>query len=232
MLKRQQVRVQTRKGTRTSIGLALVVALALHALFLFLPFSGQTPVTESSPALIELQLTTLSPQPPEPEVPQAETEPPEPIIEPEESIVQLPSESPQTAPPPDLATQVAKQEVESPDEQDRLPLTSVILSRQFITQESAADKIFGKPLRPQQGVLQEGFHFPARQDMIALLDQPMPDLPFAYTPGLVHFAYDPGVKGDLQRFWDVITPEFGWRTNNGTEFRCVWVLVIVGCGWK
>ena len=65
-----------------------------------------------------------------------------------------------------------------------------------------------------------------------MLDQPMPDLPFAYTRGLVKFAYDPGLKGDLQRFWDVITPEFGWRTKNGTEFRCIWVLIIGGCGWK
>jgi hypothetical protein len=68
--------------------------------------------------------------------------------------------------------------------------------------------------------------------MIAMLDQPMQKVPFAYTPGLVKFAYAPGVKGDLQRFWDVITPEFGWRTKNGTEFRCVWVLIIGGCGWK
>jgi len=65
-----------------------------------------------------------------------------------------------------------------------------------------------------------------------MLEQPLPDMPFAYTPGLVNFDYDPGVKGDLQRFWDVITPEFGWRTNNGTEFKCVWVLVIAACGWK
>jgi len=68
--------------------------------------------------------------------------------------------------------------------------------------------------------------------MIDMLDQPMPDVPFAYTPGLIYFAYDPGLKGDIQRFWDVITPEFGWRTKYGTEVRCKLILVIVGCGWK
>ena len=68
--------------------------------------------------------------------------------------------------------------------------------------------------------------------MLTMLNRPMQDLPFEYTPGLVHFAYVPGVRGDLQRFWDVITPEFGWRTNNGTEVRCKLLLVVIGCGWK
>ena len=234
MSKRQQARVQTRTETRTSIWLALAAALALHALLLFLPLTGKIPVTESSPAQIELQLTTFSPQPPAPEVPlpQPETQLPEPMIESREDIVQRPSEALPREPPTNPAVQITEQEVRRQDEQKKKRLASVILSRQFITEESAADRIFGKPLRPQQAVMQEGFHFPARQNMIAMLDQPMPDLPFAYTPGLVHFAYDPGVRGDLQRFWDVITPEFGWRTNNGTEFRCVLLLVIVGCGWK
>jgi hypothetical protein len=65
-----------------------------------------------------------------------------------------------------------------------------------------------------------------------MLDQPLPDVPFAYTPDLVYFAYEPGVKGDLQRFWDIITPEFGWRTKYGTEVKCGLLLVIIACGWK
>ena len=36
---------------------------------------------------------------------------------------------------------------------------------------------------------------------------------------------------DLQRFWDKLTPEFGWRTKNRTKVQCRWVLVIVACGW-
>ena len=76
------------------------------------------------------------------------------------------------------------------------------------------------------------FQFPEQENMITMLNQPMPELPFAYKAGLVNFAYDPGIKGDLQRFWDVITPEFGWRTKHGTEVRCIWILVIGGCGWK
>jgi hypothetical protein len=80
--------------------------------------------------------------------------------------------------------------------------------------------------------IKKEFHYPVRQNMMTMLDQPVPDLPFAYTPDLIYFAYDPGVKGDLQRMWDAITPEFGWRTDNGTEFKCKWILIIAACGWK
>lgn len=52
-----------------------------------------------------------------------------------------------------------------------------------------------------------------------------------HTPGLIRFAYATGMKGDLHRFWDAITPEFGGITKYGTEIKCKWVLVIVGCAW-
>ena len=118
------------------------------------------------------------------------------------------------------------------DELERRELTNSILTRQFITEESVTDKLFGKQVLQQPSEFQKEFHYPVRRSMITMLDQPMQELPFAFTPGLIHFAYDPGVKGDLQRFWNVITPEFGWRTKYGTEVRCTWMLVIVGCGWK
>ena len=117
-------------------------------------------------------------------------------------------------------------------EPEKRLLTSTILARQFITEESATDQLFGKPLQQPGTELYKEFHYPLRPDLLTMLDKPIPDVPFDYTPGLVYFAYDPGVKGDLQRFWDVITPEFGWRTKYGTEVRCVLVLVLVGCGWK
>ncbi len=111
-------------------------------------------------------------------------------------------------------------------------LSKTILTRQFISEKPVTEELFGRPYWPDSTEPQREFHFPVRPDLLAMLDQPMPELPFAYTPDLVRFAYDPGVRGDLQRFWDVITPEFGWRTRYGTEVKCIYVLVIVACGWK
>ena len=238
MPKRQQARGRNRTGSKTSIWLALAVALGLHAILLLLPMSRQIPQSASSPAQIELQLTTFSPQQPAPQVPEPPTEPdpeivpPEAIAEAEEMIAEVKPEIIQAEFPPDPLMDAQPNEFADLSESERSRITSSILSAQFITRESEADKIFGKPLELPGSDVRKEFHFPTRPNMISMLDQPMPDLPFAYTPGLVRFAYDPGMRGDLQRFWDVITPEFGWRTDNGTEVRCVWVLVIVGCGWK
>jgi len=238
MRERQQARGRNRTGSRTSIWLALAAALGLHAIVLLLPISRQFPPTESSPAQIELQLTTFSPQQAAPQVPETPTEPEPKIVppdvspEPEEGIAEVKPEVIQPEPPPDPLIEMQVNEFADLSESERSQITRSILSAQFITQESEADKLFGKPLELPGSDVQKEFHYPIRPNMISMLDQPMPDLPFAYTPGLVRFAYDPGVRGDLQRFWDVITPEFGWRTDNGTEVRCIWVLVIVGCGWK
>jgi len=238
MQNRQQARGRNRTGSRTSIWLALAAALGLHAIVLLLPISRQIPPTESSPAQIELQLTTFSPQQPAPQVPEAPTEPepeivpPEVILEPKEFIAEVKPEVIQPEPPPDPLIEMQVTEFADLSESERSRITRSILSAQCITHESEADKLFGKPLELPGSDMQKEFHYPIRPNMISMLDRPMQDLPFAYTPDLVRFAYDPGVKGDLQRFWDVITPEFGWRTDNGTEFRCILVLVIVGCGWK
>ena len=118
----------------------------------------------------------------------------------------------------------------TPVEKTRLAHT--ILSSQFITDESASDQLFGPASARYSIQPRTDFHYPEKANLVAMLDQPMQNLPFEYRPGLIHFAYAPGVKGDLQRFWDVITPEFGMITDHGTEIRCVWVLVIAACGWK
>lgn len=234
----RQTKVQIRTGKKTGIWLALAVALGLHTVILLLPITSQKPPTENDRVQIELQLTTFTPPLPASQVP---AQPPETI-----PPVSLPDPSPE----PPIAIVEAQAEVESQvlttnpqaqdmehdqekiSEQAQSRLTNSILTRQFISEESEADELFGRPLEQHSSEPQKKFHYPVRQNMITILDQPMPDLPFAYTPGLVNFAYDPGVKGDLQRFWDVITPEFGWRTKNGTEFKCIWVLIIGGCGWK
>lgn len=221
---------QFRTGKSAGIWLAMLFALGLHIVFLLLPITRQVPTVENSRDLIELQLTTLDPRSTSTPLPLPEPEsllpapPPEPVDPPE----------PEVAPEPPTPVQLARQnkpDLDEMSEPEKARLTDTILARQYISEVSAVEQLFGKPTVDNIEVREE-FHFPARPNMIAMLDQPMPEVPFAYTPDLVYFAYDPGVKGDLQRFWDVITPEFGWRTRYGTEVKCILVLVIIGCGWK
>lgn len=166
---------------------------------------------------------------PEPE-PELADEPPELLPEIQDMAQPVVAEPPPSS--ASLITRALQRDLDIMSEPEREQLTNTVLSRQFFTDESAADQLFGKPLPQHNTELRKEFHYPPRQDMIDMLDQHMPEVPFTYTPGLIYFAYDPGLKGDIQRFWDVITPEFGWRTKYGTEVRCKWVLVIVGCGWK
>jgi hypothetical protein len=202
-------------------GAALAAALALHALLLTLPVKRPAPLGELG--TIELELTAFLPEP-EP-TPKPTVEPVVPVAPPPESVESL-AETAQPKPRPTPAEPEPRQ----PPARQARASTDVILSRQFITEEPVIDRLFGRPL--EAPAPQVDFRIPQRTDMLTMLNRPMQDLPFEYTPGLVHFAYAPGVRGDLQRFWDVITPEFGWRTNNGTEVRCVLLLVVIGCGWK
>ncbi len=246
MQDRKQAPVKTRTGNKTGIWLALLAALSIHVIIVFLPVYKQLTVSEPAGTQIEVQLTTFN-SPPVPQQTEMEAEPPQPEVEPEpeaepehepiDNVAEVkPEPQPLNPQPPVMAlnpqTPDLNSRLESMDELEKEKLTNSILSRQFITEESATDKLFGRQVLQHPPEFQKEFHYPVRQSMITMLDQPMQELPFAYTPGLIYFAYDPGVKGDLQRFWDVITPEFGWRTKYGTEVRCIWVLVIVACGWK
>ena len=242
----------TPKKARRNAGiwLAWTGALGFHMMIFWLPFSGENPDTENSSSPIELQLTRFNTKTVAttaeqlPETPTADILPehlPEPIQK------TLPDAAYSVI---DEVTETIGEKIESPvltsvpREQDTQPdvegitemgenqLTSAILMRQFISEESETDSIFGRPIKPGNNDGQKQFHYPVRQSMTSMLDQPLPNIPFAYEEGLIYFAYDPGVKGDIQRFWDVITPEFGWRTKYGTEVKCVWVLVIAACGWK
>ncbi len=216
-------------------------------LFLFLPVTGQSPHGKAPPRTVEIQLSTVPVQPPDvlvpgPEVQAEAVEPmPESVTEPWPPRVENPAERQAEAVPAEAqsvpreaehVTRIPQRDLENMSQMDQDVLTSTILARQFFTEESAVDKLFGKPLVRDSAEFQKEFHYPLRPDLLEMLDRPLPDMPFAYTPGLVYFAYDPGLKGDLQRFWDIITPEFGWRTRYGTEVKCGLILIIVGCVWK
>ena len=229
--------------SKTSILLALAVALIMHALVLLVPLSSE--VQESAPliSMVEIQLTAFAPEQleeivePEP-VPEPTPEPlpePPPVPEPAEEPLPIPLEDvveniASARPTPTLTP--VNRDVERMSNEQKRQLTHSILSRQFISEPSAAEQVFGKPLPSLQPDPIAEFHYPMRENMVTMLDKPMQNLPFEYKEGLVYFAYEPGVKGDLQRFWDDITPEFGWITRYGTEVKCVWILVIAACGWK
>jgi hypothetical protein len=241
-----QEAIRNRQGKKSRIGLAFLIALGFHALILILPLTGETPAPEKTLTQIEVWLTTFTtpslPPPVEPALPEPSPEPeqtpePEPPSEPIESMVESKPDiepvNPEPAEPMPLPQITGlTRDVDSMTATERSRLTSTILSSQFITEKSAADESFGRPFELNITAPQKDFHYPIRPDLLVMLDKPMQELPFAYTPNLVHFAYDPGVKGNLQRFLDVITPEFGWKTRYGTEVKCIWVLMIVGCGWK
>jgi hypothetical protein len=236
-----QNNTETRTGNKAGILLAFSLAVGLHFALLLIPIVKQTSDSEATRAPIELQLTTTEPKTTTPSVPIPEPEQPEPIPDPippepmmalEEPVKPAPTP---VEPPEEPVTPVASNlqpDLNSLSAPEKKQLANTILSRQFFTEESEADKIFGRPIVQQSTEIQKDFHYPLSPNMLTMLDQPLPEVPFAYTPDLVYFAYDPGVRGDLQRFWDVITPEFGWRTKYGTEVKCILVLVIVGCGWK
>lgn len=236
----KQNKPELRTGKKAGIWLAFSIALGLHFILLFVPIANQTPVPEKFRSMLELQLTTSQPQtvaPPVPE-PVPESPIPEPVT-PEPPRVALEEQTEPipvaTEPPPLTTVPIARNlppDLENMSESERKQLASTILSRQFFTEESAVDQLFGKQIGQNSTEIQKEFHYPLKENMLTMLDQPLPDMPFAYTPDLVYFAYEPGVKGDLQRFWDVITPEFGWRTKYGTEVKCILILVVVGCGWK
>lgn len=225
-----------RAGKKPGIWLAFLIALSFHAVILFLPVAQKTSLNEDNRAQIEVELikVTLKAQAlPEPfKIPEVASAEVAPVIPPLERMVETKTEQPPTIPEPEFTPKDLDSDFDKLSRAEKKQLTNAILSAQFITEESVTEQIFGKQFDLQIADPQKEFHFPERQSMIAMLDQPMPEVPFAYTAGLVRFAYAPGVKGDLQRFWDVITPEFGWRTRNGTEFKCIWVLIIGGCGWK
>lgn len=234
-----------RTGKPISLWLALLAALVLHTGILLLPVTKRLYLDQTDSLQIEVQLTVQeSPAPavPEqPDVPESLPSKSEPIAEmtpqePPQVEEPVPEPAPLEPQPAPLTSIVPAPQVTRPFDQlnaaEQKRLSATLLTRQFISEKPVTEQLFGTPLWPHSTEPQREFHYPVRPDLLTMLDQPMPELPFAYTPGLVRFAYDPGVRGDLQRFWDVITPEFGWKTRYGTEVRCIYVLVIVACGWK
>ena len=225
-----QAPAPSRIGANARIWLAPAITLVLHALLLLLPLSRQLPPDADGSNIIEVQLISAAAIPvsqePVPGASLAE-ESMEAKHEPPQIKALMPSD-PSTA----SLTAIRQESDRTPDQmsvEEKNRLTHRILVSPYITEESVTEQLFGQP--PGQDIPVPDFHFPGKEDMITMLNSPMPDLPFDYTQGLIKFSYEPGVIGDVQRFFDVITPEFGWTTRYGTKVKCTWVLLIAACGW-
>ena len=225
----------SRIGAHTRIGPALAIALVLHAILLLLPLSRQLPLDGHESIEIQVQLINAGSKP-------VDRKPVSPAT-PAEGVIEV-----KPAPPPMQAsvlsgpstvnlTAIRREQDQLPDRLSPDPksmldtdqLTHRILASPYISEESVTDQLFGKA--PVQDIPDPDYHRPAQEDMFTVLNAPLPELPFDYAQGLMKFSYEPGAIGKVQRFFDVITPEFGWTTRYGTKVECAWVLVIVACGW-
>ena len=225
-----QAQAPSRIGANARIWLALVVTLVLHALLLLLPLNRQMPLDENGSKIIQVLLIGVTPK----------NVSPEPVPAPSlaEEAIAVKHETPpiKTLMRSDPFTARLTVKRQKPNRnpvqmsvEERNQRTHRILASPYITEESVTEQLFGNA--PARAIPDWDFHYPGKEDMISMLNTPLPDLPFDFTQGLIKFSYEPGVMGEMQRFFDVITPEFGWTTRYGTKVDCVWVLIIVACGW-
>ena len=112
---------------------------------------------------------------------------------------------------------------------DEPSLPTRILASPYLEEESTGAKLFSTRLAPDQA--ESVFHFRERPTMVSALNSVPDQLPFGNGPRFVVASYDPGVIGDVQRFFDAVTLEKEWVTKNGTRVKCAWVLILAGCGW-
>lgn len=199
---------------------ALAITAALHVALLFVTVERDSPAPPEPSQVVDISLVT--PAPPEPVV----VEPPPPAPEPRvaDRAVEPPATEPPLPNPEPPATEPAPASVDVVDLDQLAPRIKAAPWLDDDTPES----VFGDNPAPAEPL--PDFRWAERTDMITMLDQPLPALPFA-DPDLVDFAYAPGVMGSMHRGFDKITPEFGWTSKTGFKVRCKLILIVVGCGW-
>lgn len=72
---------------------------------------------------------------------------------------------------------------------------------------------------------------PPPGNLLAELRRQMPNLPFGDTAMTLEF-YPMGARGDVARALDAATQEFGFKTKSGLEVKCVFMWVLLSCGWR
>jgi len=108
-------------------------------------------------------------------------------------------------------------------------LRTRILASPYLEEEPLAANLFS--IRTESNGTESVFHFRDRPTLDYVLNLSPEQLPFANGPRFEVASYTPGVVGDVQRFFDIVTLEKEWVTKNGTRVKCGWVLIFAGCGW-
>ncbi|MEM7704651.1 MAG: hypothetical protein AAF358_03810 [Pseudomonadota bacterium] len=161
--------------------------------------------------------------------------------EPQQAVPALPTEtSPDsppaepapaaTAPTPTIPTvSLPPTEVPNVDEASPAPRAEDILKRMRRYRIEENPRL--TPADPKTPPAPLALGLADQTNLLTELDGPLPQLPF--EPGEMGLRfYSAGVKGDIARTFDRITPEFGFVTNFGLEVRCKYVLIVVSCGWR
>ncbi len=167
-----------------------------------------------------------------------ESQLPEPLIsELDQKVLQ--TESVQQVPPPVVVEQSSSRDIAKTDEpvsekrQEQTETASRVTFQQIIGQldKYRIDGSRGGLPEPTVDPAPITFSGRPRQNMLTMLDKPMPELPFPDSPLELDF-YPQGIRGDMARLGDALTQEFGFVTKYGTKVQCVYVLVVVSCGWN
>ena len=206
---------------------ALGVALAVHAALMLLPFQKQQAHPAKAAGLLKVHLAALPAKAARAEELHLDPKPLAAAQAPPAAIEPMPP-APRAAVPP-VASKPEPNRVEGPEPER---LRHSILASQFLGGRQEDNASFSLAPRQKNPEVQTEFHLPHRASMYEVMMPPLPDLPFAHQPGFVEFSYTaPGFLGELQYFFDVITPEFEFKTKHGTRVKCALILVIAGCAW-
>lgn len=194
-----------RTGSPVRMGFVLALALAIHlAMMIWWNIKQQPDYSGSEPLKIRLL--------------------PNPAVE---TPVVIPAQKP---PIPEFEQaqqpEPAQTKLESTPEPEPLPSAADLMSslRKFRLSD---DRLYlAGPPPPQIRLLGE----PPPGDVMLALQHRLPQLPFGST-GLDLAFYSNGTRGDLERFGDAITQEFGFQTRFGTRVKCVVMVVLLVCSW-
>jgi hypothetical protein len=200
-------------GITPRFGFLLALALVLHlALIIGWNIKPQLDYSAAEPLRVRLLPIPVSRTP----IAIPVQEPAPRIIEPVlQDRVAKPTVSPTTLPPKPLA----------PTSKPQPNAAELLRSLQkYRLSDHRHDAVI--TLGPQIRILGE----PPPGDVMLALQDRMPDLPFG-SSGLKLAFYSNGFRGDLERFGDAITQEFGFKTRYGTQVKCVLMVVLLVCGW-
>ncbi len=206
--------------------LASLVSIGLHAALIvwLLAINWQQPAGTDHILEVQLVQQQTPPPPVEPEPP--DVEPPIPVEpdEPESPVepTEVPAPQPDRAPAPAQPTVVL-----SPT-----PVPPTVTSTDILAQLDKYNWDEDRPLitletEPAEPLALGHIN---QQDLLEMLDKPLPRLPFA-DPDTPFVFYSTGFKGEIEKLIDKITRRSSHTTRWGTKVECVYTLIGVFCGF-